>query len=286
MKQRVIASLVLAPLVVASVVLSWPYLLFGLALVALTLGFWELRNLTGAPKALPVVTLIGLGLPFFATEISPNRDATQLAIYCFLFFVLGAVFAWVGVGKYSGSAATTDLAGLWIASPLSCIVLLHNKATPARMFTEGHQLLHTGPLLEPRSVLLLVFLPVWVGDIAGLLVGKKFGRKPLWPAISPNKTVAGAVANLVASVLCAVALSFWIQNPPLFTKPISCYLTCGAMAGVLGQAGDLFESYLKRRKGMKDSGSVIPGHGGVLDRIDSLLFSAPFVVLTLLLWPS
>jgi len=276
----------LAPVVLACIVVSYPYPLFVLALLAVTLSFWELRQLLKAPRTLPVLTLLAIALPFFAAEVITNRNPIQLAAYSFLFFVLGSGFAFVGSGRYVGSTATTDLAGLWIASPLACILMLHSEATPTQMLTASHQLVHQGPLLEPRSAVLLVFVPLWLADIAGMLAGKYLGKRLLWPSVSPKKTVVGSVANLLTAVGSALLLSLWIQHPPTFSKPIACYLVCGLFVGVFGQLGDLFESYIKRQRGVKDSGTVIPGHGGVLDRIDSLLFSAPFVVMALLLWPA
>jgi phosphatidate cytidylyltransferase len=97
----------------------------------------------------------------------------------------------------------------------------------------------------------------------------------LAPTLSPKKTVEGAVANLVAAVLAGAVFGLLLGLKPIPS------VACGVAAGLLGQLGDLFESYVKRRADKKDSGSILPGHGGVLDRIDSLLFSAPAVALIL-----
>jgi phosphatidate cytidylyltransferase len=121
----------------------------------------------------------------------------------------------------------------------------------------------------------MALAPLWVGDTAAIFVGRAIGKHPLLPKISPKKTVEGAVANLMGCVLAAIALG------ALLAEPIAVSAAVGLAAGVFGQAGDLFESHIKRRAGVKDSGTILPGHGGLLDRVDSLLFTAPVVVLLL-----
>ena len=126
------------------------------------------------------------------------------------------------------------------------------------------------------SPALMALVPVWAGDIAAIFAGKAFGRHPLAPKVSPKKTVEGSVANLLAAVLAAWLLGRLLGLPNVRS------LGAGVAVGILGQAGDLFESWLKRRAGVKDSGTLLPGHGGVLDRIDSVLFAAPAVAVILL----
>jgi phosphatidate cytidylyltransferase len=119
-------------------------------------------------------------------------------------------------------------------------------------------------------VLLLVWV-TWLGETAAYLVGSIAGRHALAPRVSPKKTVEGALAQLVVSVLAAVIARAWFF--PALTLPGAMFV--GVLLGVTGQVGDLVESALKRSVGTKDTGSLIPGHGGVLDRIDSLLFNTP-----------
>jgi phosphatidate cytidylyltransferase len=119
-------------------------------------------------------------------------------------------------------------------------------------------------------VLLLVWV-TWLGETAAYVVGSLIGRRKLAPVISPKKTVEGATAQLVMSMAAAVAAQAWFL-PAL--RPVDA-LVVGALLGVVGQVGDLVESALKRSVGTKDTGQLIPGHGGILDRIDSLLFNTP-----------
>lgn len=116
-----------------------------------------------------------------------------------------------------------------------------------------------------------VFVAIWVCDSAAFSVGRKLGRHKLFPRVSPNKTWEGAVAGFVAA-LAVFVLARALVLPYL---SVAQSLVCGSIVGVVGQVGDLAESLLKRDAGVKDSSSLIPGHGGVLDRFDSLLFVAP-----------
>jgi len=121
------------------------------------------------------------------------------------------------------------------------------------------------------------FLPVWGGDSLALFVGRKFGKHKLAPLLSPKKTWEGAIGHVVGALVGGFLVAYLNREPVLWALIAAC------IASVFGQAGDLFESWIKRRAEVKDSGSILPGHGGVLDRIDSLLFAAPVVLLVLFL---
>ncbi|NGQ94043.1 phosphatidate cytidylyltransferase [Brevibacillus sp. SYP-B805] len=119
---------------------------------------------------------------------------------------------------------------------------------------------------------ILVFLGIWATDSGAYFVGKAVGRRKLWPEISPNKTVEGSIGGLVAAVLVVLA-----ANGVLGAFPVTHALILALVSGVTGQAGDLIESALKRHFGVKDSGKILPGHGGVLDRTDSWLIVFPIL---------
>jgi phosphatidate cytidylyltransferase len=118
-------------------------------------------------------------------------------------------------------------------------------------------------------VLLSMFL-AWMSDTVAYFAGKYLGRHKLYPKLSPKKTVEGAMGGLVGSMIGAVIVSLWLI--PGF--PLTHALGLAVVAGALGQAGDLFESLIKRSTGVKDSGRILPGHGGLLDRVDALMFTA------------
>jgi phosphatidate cytidylyltransferase len=119
--------------------------------------------------------------------------------------------------------------------------------------------------------LLVIMLIVMTNDSAAYYTGCAFGRHRLYPLVSPKKSIEGALGGVVGSI-CGTLLAKYTFFPQL---PLADALITAVAIGVLGQTGDLFESLLKRSFGVKDSGSIIPGHGGVLDRLDSIIFAAP-----------
>lgn len=148
---------------------------------------------------------------------------------------------------------------LYVAVPCACLVWLRNKE-------------------EGAFLVLAVLLIIWATDIGAYFAGRGIGGPKLAPAISPNKTWAGLGGGMVAAAItAAITTSF---SP--FPTALGSALLIGALLAVLGQGGDLFESWLKRRAGVKDSGNIIPGHGGLLDRVDGLVLSVP--VFAWLLW--
>jgi phosphatidate cytidylyltransferase len=122
----------------------------------------------------------------------------------------------------------------------------------------------------PQLLLFTVVL-VWVGDTAAYFVGRGIGRWKMAPHISPNKTWEGAGANFLGALLVAAVFGYWARITPAHM------LAMAAVGSVAGQIGDLFESAWKRSAGVKDSGTILPGHGGMLDRIDALILAAPAV---------
>lgn len=155
-------------------------------------------------------------------------------------------------------AAATAFGLVYIAVPLSTLVLIHR--------------------LGGREAVLLLLFTIVVSDSAQFYTGRLFGRRPLAPAISPKKTMEGAAGGLLVGVLFVVVAGRLVF--PFARTPQLVLL--GVALVVLGISGDLFESRLKRTAGVKDSSALIPGHGGILDRIDALLFAAPAFYLFIL----
>lgn len=111
---------------------------------------------------------------------------------------------------------------------------------------------------------------VFSGDIGAFIFGVLFGKTKIAPLLSPKKSLEGSLGGLTFSLITAFSFSFLLPNTPLWI-----FLVCGLFGGILGQIGDFFESLIKRTAGVKDSGSIMPGHGGVLDRLDGVLLAAP-----------
>ena len=131
---------------------------------------------------------------------------------------------------------------------------------------------------DPPVWLFLAVLPTWAADVAAYLVGSTIGGRKLAPLISPGKTLEGTIAGFAAGalVVLAVAATFGLPRVPAAIAALG--------IGPVGLAGDLLESYVKRRAGVKDSGTILPGHGGVLDRVDSLVAASTFALLVYIGW--
>jgi phosphatidate cytidylyltransferase len=142
---------------------------------------------------------------------------------------------------------------LLVAYPLSFAVRMHGRAP-------------VGPAL-----LLFALVITWVGDTAAYFVGRAIGRRALAPRLSPKKTWEGSVASFLGSLLVGAAFGRWLY------APLDVLLAMAAVGNIAGQAGDLLESAYKRSAGIKDSGTLLPGHGGILDRIDALILAIPVV---------
>ena len=133
-------------------------------------------------------------------------------------------------------------------------------------------------------LLCLSFLVPTLGDTAAYFVGSRFGKRKLIPAVSPNKTVAGAVAGLIGSTLTALiiyglTLAFMPAADVSLMPPIWHFVIIGFVGGIAGELGDLFASLVKRHCGIKDYGNIFPGHGGMMDRLDSVLFVSVLIYL-------
>jgi len=266
-RARVLTALALIPPVLAAVFCteSWPLLILGLILLGL--ASVEIANLIrGRFVVLGSLMWTGIAVAL-AMSLGLSKNLGTLAYLGLAAFVAGILMVWRIAGKRSPNFAVDVLASGWAFGPILSIVGTH-------MATSGT----TPPWFRFEMPLLMAIVPLWAGDTAAIFAGRAFGKHLLAPNVSPKKTVEGALANLLACLLAAWGLGSWLSIPA------SQSLVCGLIAGGLGQAGDLFESWVKRQANVKDSGTLLPGHGGILDRIDSILFTAPFVALVLLFW--
>jgi len=265
-KTRVIAALIMAPVAICAILLlPTQWLAAAAALVFLT-GLWEWLKLTGV-DGLPRTVLLVLNLLLMVLIVwaSPadNPVLFQLATLIGVGFWLLALLwlRYYGFGAHEESAARMlKLAAgtLAIVPAWAALVLVHHGEP------NGHRWLLTALAI------------VWAADSGAYFAGRAFGRRKLAPRISPNKTVEGLLGGLAAGLV--VALGFgWLAG--VAAADIGWLLLVAALAVLASVLGDLFESLLKRHAGAKDSGSVIPGHGGVLDRIDGVLAALPVFAL-------
>ena len=210
-----------------------------------------------------------------AALVAPRRDGGMaLALGAFAAILAGTLPAGLALGAtVVGTVALLAAPGRsWLAT-LGGLAWLGGGLAGVRILAETHPFA-TG-LWDPRPIVLLLLLPIWAADTFAYFGGRAFGRRLLAPRVSPKKTVEGAAAGLVAAMIVGALAGLWLG------RSVGVGLFVGLLAATLGPAGDLLESLLKRRVDAKDSGTLLPGHGGVLDRIDSLLLVAPVAALVL-----
>jgi phosphatidate cytidylyltransferase len=248
---RILSGLVLIAVFFGCIWFLPPLPLLAVAEVVLVLAFVEYARLADA---------LGARVPRAASAVAVMATCAAVGLGLPLELPLVAVLVGLGaliVGSRTPSPGVlTDIAAavfpvIYLGLPLGTFVALH--------------------ALAGREAVLLLLATIIVSDSAQYFTGRLFGRHKLSPAISPKKTVEGAVGGFILAPLVMAALATWW----LPGKTTGWVLLVGLAIVGLGIAGDLFESLLKRSAGVKDSSALIPGHGGVLDRIDAMLFAAP-----------
>jgi phosphatidate cytidylyltransferase len=254
--KRWISGLVMAPCLILFVLFapSWLFLLLILFLIYLGLNeYYALAIPTMAFSTRMVGILLGLLFPLFLTaKDSKTFLAGMTGILMLLFFL--ALFEQRDFSFRVDQISRQLLGLLYVPFLLAHFILMHK-------------------LEEGRLWILFTLVVVYFGDTAAFYIGRTWGRKKLAPAISPGKTVEGGIGAIGGSIAGALFFKFFfLPQLPAFQA-----LALAVGVSILGQMGDLFESLLKRSAQVKDSGKMIPGHGGLLDRIDSVLFAGPLV---------
>lgn len=261
LKQRVLAALVMMPLVVWGV-LALPAVYFGAATALIVLaGGWEWSRLMPLDSMAGRVAFCGLlgALLFLCWPHLDNNGVVAVLLGLAVAWWLAAL-VWLrqpqfgsGHPAFKAVLAVLVLVPAWVA-----LNALHGQAE------QGPQLV------------LFVMVLMWVADSSAYFSGRALGRHKLAPRVSPGKTWEGVVGGLVGCAVFAWLAGLWLEWPPVQR---SLLVILALVTAALSVVGDLFISLLKRQEGLKDSGHLIPGHGGVLDRIDSLLAAAPVFLL-------
>lgn len=275
--KRVLTAAVLIPLVLLLIFKASPLQMTWVVGLVAELALWEylaLADASGA-KTPRIAVMIAVAVLFVVVFRRPDFLGPLLGALALGLFILCAFRS--PLQRVLPDAAYSIFGLLYVGVPLTTLPPLSEQ--------------ENGP-----SLLLFLFLVVWAGDIAALYVGRAWGRRKLAPSISPGKTWEGSVASVVGSVaiglalvLLAAALSRRNGGVSIllsFPGSIMGWVALAVLLNVAAQVGDLVESALKRGAGVKDSGALLPGHGGMLDRIDALLVAAPVLWYALLLQQS
>jgi phosphatidate cytidylyltransferase len=266
MKSRILTALALIPPVVY--VLGWaPEWLFVLVLIAVAeLCLYEYFAICRHAGFQPMAWLgyVAGALICVAPEAQTPRLALPVLAVVPLLILSLALLGTPDLKSYLGKVGCTLFGTLYIPLALSALAPLR--------FRSPHP-------ADGRLAILLLFAVIWGGDTLAYFVGRSIGRRPLAVRISPKKTVEGAIGGLLGSVLAALGVRF--AFPRAHPNPAGVFILVVLLVALAGQVGDLAESALKRGAEVKDSGGVLPGHGGMLDRLDSLLFAAPTLWLVL-----
>ena len=277
--KRILTALILILAVFALIFFGQLWMITLAAAIVAELATYEYLKLAaagaesrGASLRIPIWWMVlGTALAFVVT-LSGFPVEAQLPVLSALTLVL---FAWNGLRAPLTQVLPDTAQGLfgliYIAYPLTLVPLLWKQ--------------EDGPAL-----VLFLMVCVWAGDIAALYIGRAFGKRKLAPRLSPGKTWLGSIASIAGSMLAASLVIFIADtltargNTLLhISEPLWQSLLLAAILNIAAQLGDLLESAIKRGAGVKDSGTMLPGHGGILDRIDALLLAAPVLWFILLI---
>ena len=267
--QRIITAVIVLPFLIASILISWLQPLFvALAAAALVLGLYEFYVLARKKDIKPdiaagylggaaIFTIFYFASPFPGTE---RLDVQTILLVILLLVVATLIAATLRGAPYDKMISSTSATILGVLY----VVLLGSHLVAVR----------TGfPHALAADLLSFFFLILMGADIGAYYVGRAMGKHKLAPKISPGKTWEGVVGGVLAALILAAVSHYWFfpELPLKFALPLA------AVMILLGILGDLTESALKRGAGAKDAANILPGHGGILDRLDSLLFNAPLL---------
>lgn len=253
---RVATAAVGAPLIILLLYKGPPWGFYLLALPATLIASWELFSMTHPEDRASRFLGVGMTAATSAATYFSHADTRILATLIICVPLAGPLLTLVRLGDMKTAALRACALGfgpLFVGIPITLLAVLRRDLGDA------------GP-----GYVVLTIMFAWFGDTGGYFAGRFLGRHKLYEAVSPKKTVEGAIGSLCGSVFGAVLAHFWFV-PSL---SLSHGIPLALIAGAFGQAGDLGESVLKRSFGVKDSGAIVPGHGGILDRVDALMLTS------------
>jgi phosphatidate cytidylyltransferase len=259
--KRILTAIVALPILLYTVWSEIPYFFVALTTIAILLALAEFYNLAAKAGC--------------RSQIIPGYAAALLIAACFVFdepvWVVAVITA-LAIISFAAALSRPDEMDKSLVSVSATVFGVVYVALLAS-FLIGVRMIQTPESHLASKLLTMFFAMVMMTDTGAYYTGRSMGKHKLAPRISPGKTIEGAVGGFIAAIITG-PLCKWIFFPEIH---IVRAMALGAMVGIIGQVGDLAESMLKRGSGVKDSGNLLPGHGGMLDRVDSLLFCAPLL---------
>lgn len=262
--KRILTALIGIP--IAAYVINYGEWLFAAMILMLTLLAWHEFYTMLQNKNINIYYSLGFLLNTVIAGCAWLGNSQELVMVMFISTLLALVKIVTSGTKFTVTDATFSLLGIsYIGVSFAHLLLLR--------YTDSSQYISTsfGQLSAGAAYLWLAFVGTWASDTFAYFVGTYLGRHKLCPMISPGKTIEGALGGLIGSVIAIVLLG------NIFKLSMTHSVIMGLLVGVAAPLGDLVESAIKRFAGVKDSGRILPGHGGILDRFDSILFAVPAI---------
>jgi phosphatidate cytidylyltransferase len=251
--KRVLTALIGIPLLIWVIEFAPVNVCIGLIVIAAVLALHEFFSLVEISLSFRLAGFLIAGIALFVFQLPRATEALFAGV---MLMLTVALFSGLELATAFRSAAFGFFGAVYVGGLMSYLIALR-MADAA--FGQG------------GNLMMMLFCVIWTGDSFAYFVGKSIGRHQLAPVVSPKKTWEGAIAGFIFSIAAALACRYTFVSQITLKDAI----IIGILVGIAGQVGDLGESIIKRAVQVKDSGQILPGHGGVLDRIDSLLFAAP-----------
>lgn len=269
LKQRIITGLILAPLVLGGVFFLGPQHFSWFIAFVLALAGWEWANLSSFTTQIFRVTF-GMLVAAILLVLMPDLSVTLVLTLSVAWWILATilVMTYPDSSKFWKNPVISILIGFVVMLPMWKALVFIREAdfTPIASFNS-------------LLIILYILLVVWAADVGAYFSGKAWGKAKLAPKVSPGKSWAGAWGGLSATLLLSLLAASWLEFNLIQTLQL---LVITAITAAVSIIGDLTESMFKRTRGIKDSSNLLPGHGGILDRIDSLLAAIPVFVFLLM----
>lgn len=262
--QRVIVAIITIPLIIALCYFGKIYFFLFTAGIGL-ISYYEF-HLLAKNKGAFTNLLIGLIAVLCILIGSYNHVTNYYSWFIIIVLVVTLYELFRNIGSAINNIGATLFGIMYIGMFTSTLISIREKySAPGNLYEQG------------GYIIIALLASIWLCDSAAFFIGIRFGKHKLFPRISPKKSWEGAIAGFVFSVLTMIVAKFFVLDFFQWTTIIA----LGIIVGIVGQIGDLVESMLKRDAGVKDSSALIPGHGGIFDRFDSLLYTAPVIFLYL-----